>query len=293
MCPLLPSGPRGSSETRREVIKIYTNMMKNISLNPWWIVGLTDGDGHFRKHVDAQGYTKCSFVISQDKRSVHVLDYVREYFLCGFVHKAGKNMMEYAVSNKADLENIIIPFFDKYPLQTLKINRYLDMRSFFYPETSFHVEENAKQLSSLDSRLTRGDTNINIDWLSGFIDAEGCFYFGLCLNKKSQAMGITKYIFLPKFFLGSQEEKILQEIQSFLGFGCIRKIKNKTFFMYELSSLSDLLDLTNILCPRLQTIKWKSLMHFIRILRIMEKKQHLTEHGMFQIKLFKTKMNKF
>lgn len=47
---------------------------------------------------------------------------------CGRVHKhSNQNHIEFVVSNHSDLLNIIIPFFDKYPLQGSKRSDYLDL----------------------------------------------------------------------------------------------------------------------------------------------------------------------
>ena len=84
-----------------------------------WITGFVDGDGCFFIQKTASTI-RHRFIISQDKRSVDTLYAIKEKLKCGSVHKAGKNMMAFEVSSKKSLETIIIPFFNKYPLQTEK-----------------------------------------------------------------------------------------------------------------------------------------------------------------------------
>ena len=60
------------------------------------------------------------FIVSQDKRSIGVLYGLKRKLKCGTVHKAGGNMMAFQVSRTVHLENIIVPFFQKYPLLTKK-----------------------------------------------------------------------------------------------------------------------------------------------------------------------------
>ncbi len=60
------------------------------------------------------------FIVSQDKKAGGVLYGLKRKFKCGTVHKAGGNMMAFQVSKSIHLENIIIPFFQKYTLKTTK-----------------------------------------------------------------------------------------------------------------------------------------------------------------------------
>lgn len=121
-----------------------------------WISGFVDGEGCFniqkinrkKKLSEEKKYTKknslCNiellvkennyetpsvieergslyrFIVSQDKRSISVLYGLKRKFKCGTVHKKGGNMMAFIVSRNIHLENIILPFFQKYPLLTKK-----------------------------------------------------------------------------------------------------------------------------------------------------------------------------
>ena len=92
-----------------------------------YIVGLVDGEGSFtvyvrnladskerirRVRIEPRFYVK---LIEKDKR---VLDGLKEYFKCGSVYfqkdtrKNHQHCYRYEVSNRKDLEEIIIPFFE-------------------------------------------------------------------------------------------------------------------------------------------------------------------------------------
>ena len=86
--------------------KIY-----NISSN--WIIGFVDGDGHFGISTNKFNQVRYRFVVSQNISSIETLYKLQNFFNCGFVHKAGKNMAEYYVGKQSDLINIILPFFQK------------------------------------------------------------------------------------------------------------------------------------------------------------------------------------
>ena len=244
----------------------------NNSITPNWIVGFTDGDGHFRFKKDSSGYNRCAFILSQDKRSEYVLLDVQDFFKCGYVHKAGGNMMEYSVGCRKDLIDKIIPFFDAHPLKTTKDTQYLQLR-----------------LALGVASLVRQTKTASIDWLSGFIDAEGCFYVAISPHK-NMSLG---FCVLPKFLLGFSELSVLQQIRNLLGYGSIRQTKDG-FWMYEISALSDLQTFTSLFergPNQLRTHKLVAFTFFCEILQIMSVKGHLTEKGLKNIRELKSRMN--
>jgi len=91
------------------------------ALTPYWILGFVDGDGCFSVRQTNKNTTfRLNFVVSQNKRSVHVLHLLKEFFGCGIVRKSGGDNMEYDVGNREHLKSIIVPFFKQYPLQSKK-----------------------------------------------------------------------------------------------------------------------------------------------------------------------------
>jgi hypothetical protein len=115
--------------------------MKNITkdgraLNPWWIVGFVDGEGCFsisfvkNKTVRFGYQIFTEFVITQGEKSKNVLEEVADYFGCGklYCNKRQDNHSEhlyrYCVRAREDLQTKIIPFFEKYQLQTSKRNDF-------------------------------------------------------------------------------------------------------------------------------------------------------------------------
>jgi hypothetical protein len=101
-------------------------------LDPWWIVGFTDGEGcfsvsTFRNRTCSSGFqTLFEFVITQGISSESSLQKVREYFGVGHIYlnkrydNHRENILRYCVRRQDDLKKVIIPFFKKYPLQTAK-----------------------------------------------------------------------------------------------------------------------------------------------------------------------------
>jgi len=229
-----------------------------------WIVGFVDGDGYFginKTNVDTDRF---SFVVSQDKRSVSVLYAIKAFFKCGSVYKVGKNRMEYKVSSTKHLVAIIIPFFEKNPLRTMKRESFSMMA-----QQCFHSCQIKKSLN------IEKDLSLNLDWLIGFIDAEGSF---LCSFVEKQ--------FIPKMIIGlhSKDFFILDCIQKYLGYG-IRYTGKNQVEIFQLSSQKDnYLFLTNYVLTksskdrlktqkRIQARKWSKLILFLQT------NQHLTPEG--------------
>jgi hypothetical protein len=101
-----------------------------MNLESQWITGFVDGEGCFSIEITPNKTLKTgyqvlpSFVVSQSKRSYHVLYGLKNFFQTGVVRKEsnrkGETGRQYRVRNFNDLRQIIIPFFEKHSLKTSK-----------------------------------------------------------------------------------------------------------------------------------------------------------------------------
>ena len=99
-----------------------------MKLQAQWITGFTDGEGCF--HIGISKHSKMTigyqvlpeFVIVQHKRDIELLYDLKTYFDCGVVrkNKGTGDVYSYRVRNRTHLLNIIIPFFEKHSLKTMK-----------------------------------------------------------------------------------------------------------------------------------------------------------------------------
>lgn len=232
-----------------------------MKLTPEWIVGFVDGDGYFG-FFENEKETKFYFVVSQDKRSISVLYELKTFFKCGSVHKAGANMREYKISSIKHLKEIIIPFFNKYKLQTSK-------------KKSFEIFVNKLNLN-INLNLIKNENKIlNSDWLIGFIDAEGSFVCSL-IGKQ----------FISQLIIGlnSKDAEILDFIKNYLGFG-VRYTRKDGTEIFQLSSQKDkYLFVTKYLLTkgnkdRLRTEKRICARKWSKIILLIQEKKHLTPLG--------------
>jgi len=113
-------------------------------LDPWWIVGFVDGEGcfsisTFKNDTCKSGFqTFPEFVITQGEKSKSALEAIKIYFGCGGLYINRRydnhkyNLFRYCVRKREHLENIIIPFFKKYPLQSAKREQFESFSKRFY-----------------------------------------------------------------------------------------------------------------------------------------------------------------
>ncbi len=97
-----------------------------MKLNPYWVVGFVDGEGTFYVGINHQdsmtvGYQVLpEFRVVQHKRDIKLLYSLKEFFGCGVVRVNHDERYELRVRDIKHLKDIIIPFFQKYELNTQK-----------------------------------------------------------------------------------------------------------------------------------------------------------------------------
>lgn len=109
-------------------------------LDPHWISGFVQADGTFGLNYTKAprmilGYTcQPQFRITQHKRDFFILTKIIKELDCGNIVKPSINRNEYnvSVSNLKDLIEIIIPFFNHYPLYGAKLLDYNDLCKGIY-----------------------------------------------------------------------------------------------------------------------------------------------------------------
>ncbi len=104
----------------------------NSKLNPYYLVGLVDGEGcfsvTFNKHKGNRLLeVRLIFEIELREDDKEILERVRETLQCGNIYhleyekySKWKPHYKYKVSNIKDITEQVIPFFQKFPLQAKK-----------------------------------------------------------------------------------------------------------------------------------------------------------------------------
>ena len=103
----------------------------NSKLNPYYLVGLVDGEGcfsiTFNRHKNNRIEVRLLFEIELREDDKEILTRVQKTLGCGNIYhleyakyQKWRPHYKYKVSNLMDIAQKVIPFFKKYPLQAKK-----------------------------------------------------------------------------------------------------------------------------------------------------------------------------
>lgn len=230
------------------------------------------------------------------------------FFGCGKVTIDNRefNTKKFSVTKLDDLINVIIPFFDKYPLLTSKFLNYISFKEAVFLVANKKGKQESKDLDKQYSIKSSMNINrtweekwdyyntvfttqaITPAWLVGFIEGDGCFYLYLDSNNALQSS--------IEFTQSTQDVGILEGIKQFQSAGNItpKRVDNTISSAKSVSSVSRLkiralADIENTisiidLCP-LVTTKKEEYTIFKEVLNLYKNKAHKTTEGLTKIKL--------
>jgi hypothetical protein len=161
-----------------------------------WLVGFIDGDGCLTMYKEKKWLNnwRHEFTIGLSIKDIRLLYKIKDILGCGVVRKYN-NVAIFKIKNIKHLIYIIIPIFDKYMLLTEKKRAiYLHFRSsllqkaliskrnitnddvLFIKQLLSNTPENLYKMS-IEDYFKQIDNNFFDNWLVGFTEAEGSFYF--------------------------------------------------------------------------------------------------------------------
>lgn len=211
---------------------IYNKDDHNNYIKMFW-VGLMDGDGsmqvnHWRKkNLQYRLVIKLSNIISNYNMLVEIAKVIG-----GTVRKVGNSVI-WVVNNKKKIENII-KIYDLYPpLTSKKICQLAFLKSCLANNSieRYLLDRNNKY----DKQLSIVESNFFVppyfkSWLSGFIEAEGCF----SLRKNGNR----------SFSIGQNDDKYLIEaIKAYFKANNIIRNTNSNFYSIEVYRKKSLLNI--------------------------------------------------
>jgi len=303
-------------------LKMNTSIIKNNlklkGLNPWYVTGIVDGEGSFGVFVKKDprrslGYViTLSFEIALDKKDLNLLQGLQAYFGVGGIYKHCGDMMRYKVSSIQDITKAIIPHFDKYPLVTQKLvdlnifKRIVcilnkgpvsreDLQEIVNLKTSLNLGispalkesfPNTKELARPIEKFT-GIPDPN--WLSGFCEAESCYYISIYDSPKSKLGKAVQLVFVVTQHI--RDEELLKGLINY--FGCGKYSERKDAGDFKVLSIKDI---STKIVPffnayPLHGVKSLNFSDWKQAVEIMENKGHLTEEGLNRIQTIKMGMN--
>ena len=217
------------------------------------------------------------------------------------------------VESLAGLE-IIMNHFDKYPLITKKQADYklFKLAVNLIKNKSHLTKDGLLELVALKAVINNGINNdlsiafpkidtvlrpevqlaqiMNPNWLSGFVEAEGCFSVVIFKNKTSKLGEAVKLSFILTQSI--RDESLMKSLIEYLGCGNTNLDYTGTI-NFKVTNFSSI---KNIIIPffakyHLKGNKNLDLSDFSEITRLMVNKSHLTLDGLNKIKQIRNKMN--
>ena len=218
----------GSSETIRETtfdFRLYKNLYlpeHKTSIDKAfleWFIGFFEGDGSFIVSRPKVGSHRLFFTLTQNE--IQVLHRLRTKLGFGKVQKHGK-YFRFVVTKRGDVDRLIHLFNGNLILKKTneRFKALLAARNELHTEKVYYKGP-CQPIQFLKS-----------GWLSGFIDAEGCFY--LERKETSKSFHVKCMMLIDQ----KDELEILEQIQNELeSAGFIECRKNSTNYRYRVSSI--------------------------------------------------------
>lgn len=127
-------------------------------------------------------------------------------------------------------------------------------------------------------------------WLSGFVDAEGCFSVVVFKSKTSKLGEAVKLSFI--LTQSNRDEYLIKSLIEYLGCGNTSLDPRGTidFKVTNFSNIKDIIVPFFIKYP-LKGNKSLDFTDFCEVVRLMENKSHLTKEGLDKIKKIRNRMN--
>ena len=266
---------KSPSETTRETSFNYDKYRK-ISGNDkvtedWltWFIGFSEGDGAFLTGKD----NRLIFVLTQKETAI--LNHVHETLGIGRVRTYGQ-YSRYRVDDKKGILILIALFNGNLVLDKRKaqLKNWLDVHN----------------LKLIDNNVL---PSLNNSWISGFIDAEGCFNVTL-LKRVSMFLG---YQVKLRFMIDQKDSlntmlNIKDKLNLFLthrklkegSIGTMHRIESNSFIKVPL-----IIEYVNRF--NLKSKKQESFNKWVTVYELVQNKAHLTKEGLAEIRKLSKEIN--
>ena len=140
--------------------------MKN--LNPFYITGFTEGEGSFyvgilSRKMSTGWEVRPSFSLAQNEKDKELVSSLVDFFGCGFVRSSKKdNMVKFEVRSLKDIQNKIIPHFEKHQLKGRKLKDFDNFKKVvnLMKENKHLEKEGLIEIVNLALNMTRNPRRI-------------------------------------------------------------------------------------------------------------------------------------
>lgn len=278
-----------------------------------WFRGFCDAESNFtirlrKKENKLLGF-EFIFRISLHIDDLKVLEYIKNKLRSGKIRR-DRNTYVLIFSSLNDIETIIIPLFEKYPLMTKKHLDFIDFRNSFILFKKRQLDKQNRQDYDLKSGMNDKRINFSLpedhikitsNYLLGYLEGDGSFYFNKINNTVHISLITIKSdrILLEKIkeFLFNKLDKnslILAKNTILIHINDRSKYKNrKAITILDISQINYI---CNYLIPffdnlLFRTKKYLDYLDFRRIAFLIMDGKHLSEKGKSIIVKFADTMN--
>lgn len=287
-------------------------------LHPWYVTGLSDAESSFGVQVQKRGGNRvviASFAICLHKKDETLLKLVQSYFggIGGF--SQWNNNILYRVSSLKDINNVIIPHFDKYPLLTQKRADYelfklvvglmnnkehltseglikiISIKASMNNGLSSVLTEAFPSITPIDRPLVKGIEISDPNWVAGFTEGEGCFNVNI-LSSKTHKTGAQVQL---RFEISqhSRDTELMNSLVKYWGCGKTTVIATRPVVRFNVVKFTEFKDIIVPFFNKYPLYGNKRLDYacFEKVFMLVDNKGHLTLEGLSQIKKIKAGMN--
>lgn len=298
--------------------------LKDSGLSPFWVSGFADAESTFVLKISKGSATRSGWnVIPEFKIELHVRDVIllrkiHSFFGVGTVSERGtRNTAFYSVQSARTIADVIIPHFERYPLNTQKRADFLLFKQgvdLLLNGKARSSIEGIKNIVSIRASMNNGLTDtlkINFpnitpaprpivsfdgipdsNWFAGFVDGEGYFYVKSIQNSKYSSGYSVSLVFSVSQHV--RDEGLLTKFIEYLGCGRIERASARPDGVnFAVSKFNDIKDkiIPLFLNHPLQGVKYWDFCDFSEVVNIMETKGHFTPEGLKRINSLKSGMN--
>lgn len=251
-----------------------------------WLIGFIEGDGSFYYRKVENNKLRLGFKISQ--KDPKVLYRIKKTLGFGSVKEsANKRYWIYKVDDKKNFQRIFFLLNGNLVLT----KRYIQFNNWIKIANQLNFLPANFQFKSIKRQISKQTA-----WLSGFIDAEGCFYALLSTPSPRSSVSLT---IRQKMHITQKneydEKQILEKIGKLFSSKAKVVLANKNFcYRIEISSLDSHKQISDYLNRfKLKTKKYIAFHQWTRVLKTRELKEHLIETNIPKLRRLCVAINKW
>ncbi|WP_227762246.1 LAGLIDADG family homing endonuclease [Zhaonella formicivorans] len=291
-----------------------------------YISGLVDGEGSFiisfasKENQSYRTQVRFTFKLELTKADDEILKLIQNALLCGRIHYVkrkednAQDACRFIVQSLAELNEVVIPFFDKFKLKSSKLLDYeifkeclalylnsdsADIARMIYQKRTSMNNGGNKSRKKLD--IGEGMSQVNVvvqgkphiysgHYVSGLVDGEGCFSVIISRDSNYKAGIRVKLHFTVT--LAAINLKLLTTLKNYFGCGNIYYNKAEKAYVYSVQSFKDNINRIIPFFDRypLRAKKRKDFAIYKEIANLIRVKRHLTEEGIAKIFALRAQM---